>query len=87
LSADSCLGSFPAKQNEPMDWIARYGKGRIYTTMQGHTWKGEANPNLEYVAFQTLLARGVEWAASSRVTIPAPAGLPTAQKISLRALK
>ena len=76
-----------SKQNEPMDWVSRFGKGRVYTTMQGHTWQNEANPNLECVAFQTLLARGLEWTASGRVTIPVPANLPTAQRVSLRMLK
>jgi uncharacterized protein len=39
--------------------------------MLGHTWKNEPNPNLEDVNFRTLFARGVEWAASGRVTLPA----------------
>jgi len=68
-----------SKQNEPLDWVRSFGKGRIYTTMLGHTWKGEANPNLEYVGFQTLLARGMEWAASGRVTIPVPTDFPSAE--------
>jgi len=41
--------------------------GRIYTTMLGHTWRGEDNPNLRCVGFQTLFARGVEWAATGKV--------------------
>jgi uncharacterized protein len=53
-------------QGEPMDWVREYGKGRVYTTMLGHTWKGEANPNLEDSNFRTLLAHGVEWAAGGR---------------------
>ena len=57
-------------RNEPMDWVRTWGKGRIYTTMLGHTWRGEENPNLRCAEFQTLLARGAEWAATSRVTIP-----------------
>lgn len=61
-----------SKENEVMDWVSRYGKGRIYTTMLGHTWKDEANPNLDDVVFQTLFARGVEWVATGRVSIPAP---------------
>jgi hypothetical protein len=65
-----------SKQNEPMDWVRTWGKGRIYTTMLGHTWKNEANPNMLSVGFQTLFARGVEWAASGRVTIPVPANFP-----------
>ena len=59
-------------QNEPMDWVRTYGKGRVYTTMLGHTWKNEPNPNFDDPLFRTLLARGVEWAATGRVTIPVP---------------
>jgi type 1 glutamine amidotransferase len=59
-----------SKQNEPMDWISRYGKGRIYVTMLGHTWKNEPNPNLDDPNFQVLVARGTEWAATGQVTIP-----------------
>lgn len=56
-------------QGEPMDWVRDYGKGRVYTTMLGHTWKDELNPNLDDVNFQALFARGVEWAATGRVTL------------------
>jgi type 1 glutamine amidotransferase len=61
-------------QGEPMDWVRQYGRGRIYTTMLGHTWKDELNPNLDDVSFQTLLARGTEWAASGEVTLAAGLG-------------
>ncbi len=61
-------------QGEPMDWVRSYGKGRVYTTMLGHTWKNEPNPNLEDVTFQALLARGVEWAASGKVTLAVDLG-------------
>jgi hypothetical protein len=57
-------------QGEPMDWVRNYGRGRIYTTMLGHTWKDELNPNLDDVVFQALLARGAEWAATGAVTLP-----------------
>jgi type 1 glutamine amidotransferase len=60
-----------SQQGEPMDWVKQYGKGRVYTTMLGHTWAGEANPNLDDVNFQGLLARGAEWAATGKVTLPA----------------
>ena len=62
-----------SKQNEPMDWISHYGKGRVYVTMLGHTWKNEPNPNFDDPNFQVLVARGTEWAASGNVTIPARA--------------
>jgi type 1 glutamine amidotransferase len=59
-----------SKQGEPMDWVRQYGKGHVYVTMLGHTWKNEPNPNLDDVNFQALLARGTEWAATGAVTIP-----------------
>jgi uncharacterized protein len=61
-------------QGEPMDWVRDYGKGRVYTTMLGHTWKDEPNPNLEEANFQALFARGVEWAANAQVTLSAEPG-------------
>jgi len=51
-------------QNEPMDWVRTYGKGRVYTTMLGHTWQNEPNPNLQDPVFRKLLVQGVEWAAT-----------------------
>lgn len=56
-----------SKRSEPMDWVRIYGKGRVYTTMLGHSWKNEANPNYEVPEFQTLIARAVEWAATGKV--------------------
>jgi type 1 glutamine amidotransferase len=73
-------------QNEPMDWVRDYGLGRVYTTMLGHTWLGDPCPNLDCTGFQTLLARGVQWAATGRVTIPIPANFPGPDKVSLRKL-
>jgi type 1 glutamine amidotransferase len=64
-----------SRQNEPLDWVRRFGKGRVYTTMLGHTWRNEDNPNLRAPGFRALFARGVEWAATGRVTIPVPAAL------------
>ena len=61
-------------QGEPMDWVREYGKGRVYTTMLGHTWKNESNPNLDDVSFQALFARGAEWAANGKVTLPPDLG-------------
>jgi hypothetical protein len=75
-----------SQANEPMDWVRRYGQGRVYTTMLGHTWVGEPSPNLDCVGFQTLFARGVEWAATARVTIPIPPDFPGPSNISLHPL-
>lgn len=53
-------------ENEPMDWVRRYGKGRVYVTMLGHTWKNEPNPNLETPEFRKLLVQGIRWAATGK---------------------
>ena len=71
-------------QNEPMDWVRTYGKGRVYTTMLGHTWANEPSPDMNCAGFQTLFSRGVEWAATGQVTIPIPADFPTATEMSVR---
>jgi type 1 glutamine amidotransferase len=73
-------------RREPLDWARRWGRGRIYVTMLGHTWRGEDNPNLRCVGFQTLLARGVEWAATGAVTQPVPKEFPTVDAPLLRGL-
>jgi type 1 glutamine amidotransferase len=44
-----------------------YGQGRAFVTALGHD--AEAMKN---VGFAVTLARGTEWAASGKVTIPAP---------------
>lgn len=59
-------------ENEPLDWVRNYGRGRVYTTMLGHTWANEPNPNFACKEFRALIARGVEWAGTGRVTIAAP---------------
>ena len=58
-------------EREPMDWVRHYGRGRVYVTMLGHTWVGEQNPNLQSPGFRALFLRGVEWAGSGKVTLPA----------------
>jgi type 1 glutamine amidotransferase len=60
----------PVNQWEPMDWVRRWGKARVYVTMLGHTWHDEPSPDLANPAFLTLFLRGTEWAATGRVTIP-----------------
>lgn len=71
-------------ENEPMDWVIQYGKGRVYTTMLGHLWKN--GPDIVYrdVGFQTLLIRGTEWAATGKVTYPIPTNFPTATEVRLQ---
>ncbi|HXF10364.1 MAG TPA: ThuA domain-containing protein, partial [Desulfuromonadaceae bacterium] len=71
-------------ENELMDWVSTYGKGRVYTTMLGHLWKNGPDTTLRCVGFQTLLIRGTEWAATGKVTWPVPKDFPTATEIKMR---
>ncbi|MGD0899507.1 MAG: ThuA domain-containing protein [Thermoguttaceae bacterium] len=71
------------KDNEPMEWVIPYGRGRVYTTMLGHLWKNGPDTAMRCVGFQTMLIRGCEWAATGRVTCPVPKDFPSATEIRL----
>ena len=54
-------------KHEPVVWVSTFGKGRVCANSMGHdleAMKGDG--------FQTLLIRGVEWAATGKVTYPVP---------------
>jgi type 1 glutamine amidotransferase len=53
-----------SKKVEPIVFIKSYGKGRVVHNVLGHDTRARENP-----AFQTLLRRGVEWAATGKVTL------------------
>jgi len=72
--------------NEVMDWVVPYGKGRVYVTMLGHLWKGKPDTAMRCIGFQTVLIRGCEWAATGEVTCPLPEEFPTATEIRMRAV-
>jgi type 1 glutamine amidotransferase len=58
-------------KDEPVVWVAQYGKGRVVENVLGHDAAAmKASPG-----FQTLLIRGVEWAATGDAHAAAPEGL------------
>ena len=59
--------------NEPMVWTVPAGKGRVLVTLMGHDVKSLTHPGSAAV-----LTRGVEWAATGKVTLPVPKELATA---------
>jgi hypothetical protein len=52
-----------SKKTEPLVFTKDYGKGRVYHNCFGHDVKALENPS-----FRLLWARGVEWAATGKVT-------------------
>jgi type 1 glutamine amidotransferase len=56
--------------DEPMVWIATYGKGRVYHNVMGHDVEA-----MQSDGFKVLMIRGVEWAATGEVRAPLPASL------------
>jgi len=70
----------------PVEWVVRYGKGRVYASSMGHLWKGDLYPvSYRSIDFQTTLIRATEWLATGEVTYPVPPNFPTAGATSLRA--
>jgi type 1 glutamine amidotransferase len=56
--------------DHPMLWTLQYGAGRVFVDALGHD--AEAMKGAGFIA---TLARGTEWAATGKVTIPLPAEL------------
>lgn len=59
---DHCAGT---GRDEPMVVVTDYGKGRCFHMILGHFAK-----SMEGNGFKTLMARGVEWAATGKVSLP-----------------
>lgn len=67
-------------RHEPMLMTIGYQKGRVFHTTLGHDTAA-----FEGVGFITTFLRGVEWAATGRVTQKVPKDFPRADKPSARA--
>lgn len=66
-------------EEEPMLMAINYEKGRVF-----HTTLGHAELAMKCAGFQTTFARGTEWAATGKVTIPVPSDFPRPEKVSVR---
>ncbi len=66
-------------KNEPILFTVDYGKGRIFHTVLGHD-----DVSCSGVGFMTTFARGTEWAATGKVTIPVPSDFPDDKVASSR---
>ena len=72
-------------KNWPMEWITRYGDGRVYNSTFGHVWRNDAQPlGMRCAGFQTVLARACQWLAKREVERSLPNDFPTGKAVSLR---
>ncbi len=71
-------------EQEPLLSAITYGQGRVFHTSLGHYLDA-----LNGLGFQVTLARGTEWAATGKVTLPAPkpGELTEGPKAALREVK
>ncbi|MBL9213742.1 MAG: ThuA domain-containing protein [Opitutaceae bacterium] len=75
--------SAATKEQEPMLMVIPYGQGRVF-----HTTLGHAVEAVNGLGFQVTLARGTEWAATGRVTLPPPkAGELAVERAAVREVK
>lgn len=86
ISVLSCaFDSTSTKRTWPVEWVVKYGKGRVYNSSLGHLWKGESYPPAyRCIGYQTTVIRAAEWLATGKVTYPVPPNFPTALKLNLR---
>ncbi|WP_299557254.1 ThuA domain-containing protein [Seonamhaeicola sp.] len=74
--------STKSNRAEPMLMAIDYYKGRVFHTTLGHDTEA-----FSCVGFITTFLRGVEWAATSKVTIEIPEDFPGTDKVSQRAFE
>jgi type 1 glutamine amidotransferase len=68
----------------PVEWVVKYGKGRVYNSSMGHLWKGETYPDAyRCIGFQTTMIRAAEWLATRKVSYEMPENFPTKDSIRL----
>jgi uncharacterized protein len=72
----------------PIEWTVQYGQGRVFVSTYGHVWADQKDPKgMKCAAFQTIMVRALKWLAKQPPGETAPADFPTADAISLRALR
>ncbi len=82
-SALSTKESGGSGEHEPLLLTIEFGKGRVFHTALGHN-NGKDITAQRCVGFITTFQRGVEWAATGKVTQKVPPDFPTETQVRLR---
>ncbi len=72
-------------KEEPVLFTVRYGKGRVFQTVMGHTG-ADFSDSVQDVGFQVTFSRGTEWAATGSVKQKPPSEFPSETTVLLRNL-
>jgi uncharacterized protein len=70
-------------EHEPLLLTIKFGEGRVFHTALGHN-NGADITSQRCVGFIATFQRGVEWAATGKVTQKVPADFPTEDQVRLR---
>ena len=68
--SDKKLDAKNTDKQEPIVWVASFGKGRVVENVLGHDV-----PAMQSAGFKVLMVRCVEWAGTGEVKTPVPAEL------------
>lgn len=69
-----------AGRQEPVLMTIKYGKGRIFHSVMGHTGKNHNNTTLD-AGFMTTYLRGAEWVVTGKVTQKVSSQFPDAEHV------
>ena len=71
--------------NFPMEWVVKFGSGKIYSSTYGHLWKNqEWPPSMRCAAFQQTLVRTLQWLSGNAVENYVESDFPTRKNKVLR---
>lgn len=73
--------------NFPMEWVVKFGEGRVYSSTYGHLWQNqEWPPSMRCAAFQQSLTRALQWLSGNKVDDAVESDFPTINGPVLRAV-
>ncbi len=73
--------------NFPMEWIVKFGNGRVYSSTYGHLWRDQVWPeSMGCAAFQQTLIRALQWLSGNAVDNYVTSDFPTLESKVVRSL-
>lgn len=71
--------------NFPMEWVVKFGKGKVYCSTYGHLWRNQEWPgSMRCAAFQQSMIRALQWLSENQVDNYVKEDFPTSKSTALR---